>query len=72
MIFTMKSTKSADASAQHRSQKKFMVTGLFRLQPWKPKGSRSISATLGMTKSGYPWREKGISLLTECPDQIFA
>ena len=71
----MKSTKSADASVAisvltTQITKNFRVTGLFRLQSWKPKGSRSISATLGMTKSGYPWREKGISLLTECPDQI--
>ena len=63
----MKSTKSADASVAisvltTQITKNFRVTGLFRLQSWKPKGSRSISATLGMTKSGYPWREKGICL----------
>ena len=72
----MKSTQSADASVAisvltTQITKNFRVTGLFRLQSWKPKG-RSISATLGMTKSGYPWIEKGISLLTECPDQILA
>ena len=47
-----------------------MVSGLF----WLQSRGRSIAATLGMTKSGYPWREKGVSLreLTQCPDQIRA
>ena len=39
----MKSTKSADASvAINTVHKNVRVTGLFRLQSWKPKVSRSI------------------------------
>ena len=71
----MKSTKSADALVAisvltTQITKKFQGHGTLSASVLE--GSRSISATLGMTKSGYPWREKGISLLTECPDQILA
>ena len=45
----MKSTKSADASvAINTVHKNVRVTGLFRLQSWKPKVSRSISASLAI------------------------
>ena len=73
MIFSWKALQSADASVAisvlttQNITKNFRVTGLFRLQSWKPKGSRSISATLGMTEEWLPMERKGHQFADRMP-----